>query len=82
MNQNIKQELIINIFFFFQSGFGKYSDLSPNVSENLKFNFIPVIPNSVCEAVYGSWLIHDTNICAETTPEASTCNGDSGKFFI
>ena len=64
-----------------QIGFGLESDNSISASNDLKFNSIKAISNEECASYYIPGIIQETNLCAETNVEASTCSGDSGKIF-
>ncbi|KAG5668683.1 hypothetical protein PVAND_016612 [Polypedilum vanderplanki] len=59
------------------SGFGRTSDNSTQ-SQFLKYVQLYIASNSVCEGIYGTNVVRDTNICVATTTTASTCSGDSG----
>ncbi|XP_059486668.1 brachyurin-like [Neocloeon triangulifer] len=64
------------------SGWGRTSDSSPYISEDLKFVDVKVIENAECAAVYGD-IINDSKICVDTNAGLSgTCNGDSGGPLI
>ncbi|KAL7018273.1 hypothetical protein ACKWTF_010700 [Chironomus riparius] len=63
-------------------GFGRESDNSSAISEVLKFNTLNVITNEECASYYVPGVVHETNLCAETNSEASTCGGDSGGSYI
>jgi secreted trypsin-like serine protease len=69
-------------YSFHQIGFGRESDLSSSVSQVLKFNTLKAITNQECAAVYLPGLVQDTNLCAATNYQASTCGGDSGGSYI
>jgi len=43
---------------------------------------LKAITNEECASIYLPGLVHDTNICAETNSQASTCRGDSGGSYI
>jgi len=59
------------------SGWGQTSDAIPGVTAVLNFVDLPVISNTECAAVFGSYII-DSTLCTSTIGGHSTCNGDSG----
>ena len=65
-----------------QIGFGRESDTSASISEVLKFNTLNAITNEECASYFVSGAVRETNLCAETNSEASTCSGDSGGSYI
>ncbi|XP_065336462.1 brachyurin-like [Cloeon dipterum] len=58
------------------SGWGKSSDASSTVSDELNFVDLPVITNAECTDVYG--IIFDSNICTSGAGGLNICSGDSG----
>ncbi|XP_059486759.1 brachyurin-like [Neocloeon triangulifer] len=60
------------------SGWGKPSDASSAISDDLKFVDLTVITNTLCADYYGI-IINANKICVDTNGgSVSTCNGDSG----
>ncbi|XP_017012460.2 serine protease 1-like [Drosophila takahashii] len=60
------------------SGWGRTSDTSNSVANELYYVALTVIANSVCANTYGSSIVTSSNICVATPNGQSTCNGDSG----
>ncbi|KAJ9580605.1 hypothetical protein L9F63_024220 [Diploptera punctata] len=60
------------------SGWGRISDSTSGISNNLNYINLPVITNSVCQLYYSSSIIVSSTICADGAGGRSTCNGDSG----
>ena len=60
------------------SGWGRISDSSVGVTNNLQWARLQVISNSQCAATYGTSTVLASNICVATPAGVSTCNGDSG----
>jgi secreted trypsin-like serine protease len=61
------------------SGFGRYSDASPNSSDVLRFTVKNIVTNLSCRIRFPT-LVIDSTICAIGDAEInnSVCNGDSG----
>ncbi|KAF4521609.1 hypothetical protein B566_EDAN006651 [Ephemera danica] len=60
------------------SGWGRVSDSNPDLSPELKFVDLTVVPNLDCENTYGN-IIVNSMICLSTAGgTAGSCNGDSG----
>ena len=59
------------------AGFGKTSDTS-GPSQFLRYINANIVPNSVCEKVFGVANVRATNVCLEGTQGKSSCPGDSG----
>lgn len=64
------------------SGFGRYSDDSPSVSDVLRFTVKTIITNQACRIRFPTHVI-DSTICAigDEQLNNSICNGDSGLFM-
>lgn len=64
------------------SGFGRISDKSNQVSQNLNFLNLIVISGSDCANIFGSKIVGKTVICAKGVVKnhhnTGTCMGDSG----
>jgi secreted trypsin-like serine protease len=58
------------------SGWGKDSDDSWFISDNLREVTVPVISNEDCKAIYS--IIYDGSICIDSSNGRGTCSGDSG----
>jgi secreted trypsin-like serine protease len=59
------------------SGWGATSATSPVISPVLRQVENQVISNNLCQARFGV-LVTPTNVCTESSPTGSACNGDSG----
>lgn len=61
-------------------GFGYTSDTDPNMSSDLLYTNVIVIPNSNCTIYYGSSVVTVNTLCAVGYPNLvqSICSGDSG----
>jgi len=60
------------------SGWGRTSDQSNGVANNLQYVDLKVISNPECAKTYGNAIVTSSNICVATPNGRSTCNGDSG----
>lgn len=63
------------------SGWGKPSDSSPSISEELRYVSMPVTTNQECAYYFGD-SINPSKLCTSTTGGHSACNGDSGGPLI
>jgi secreted trypsin-like serine protease len=58
-------------------GWGRISDVTMQVSENLQYIEVPIMPNQECAKSFPN-VITKGNICTTSLHGRSACNGDSG----
>ncbi|KAF2364200.1 Serine proteases trypsin domain [Trinorchestia longiramus] len=58
------------------SGWGKSSDASYSISDELRVVAVPVISNDVCKEIYS--VVTSATVCIDTSDGKGTCSGDSG----
>ncbi|KAL5290963.1 hypothetical protein ACFFRR_010393 [Megaselia abdita] len=63
---------------FFASGWGRVSDSSKTISNDLRFVEVSLMDHSKCMRSYLMFLVKSSNICVDTSEGYSTCQGDSG----
>nr|QGT40991.1 Chy5a [Tomicus yunnanensis] len=59
------------------SGWGRTSDASTTIANELKFVEVPIISNLVCTLSYGP-LVSAQHVCTSGAGTRGACNGDSG----
>ncbi|ERL85746.1 brachyurin [Dendroctonus ponderosae] len=59
------------------SGWGRTSDASTTIANELKFVEVPIISNLICTLSYGP-LVSSQHVCTSGAGTRGACNGDSG----